>query len=189
MPFNPKKMLSTIGANVAEARRARGWSQQELADRSKVSVRMISLIESGENNVSLATLGNLAGALELTFTQLLEDARELPGPAAMLPRKGIRLWQGSRRGTKVRLLQSMACKRTMELWSWTIAPGDRYQGEADLPGFREVVYVIRGELTLEQEGANQVLRAGDSIAFPSDQAYAFTNTGDCSLIFTLNVVG
>ncbi|MDR3673646.1 MAG: hypothetical protein P4L36_22575 [Holophaga sp.] len=28
---------------------------------------------------------------------------------------------------------------------WIIAPGDRYQGQPDLPGYHEMVYVIRGE--------------------------------------------
>jgi mannose-6-phosphate isomerase-like protein (cupin superfamily) len=99
----------------------------------------------------------------------------------------VQLWQG-RPGTKVELLQSFPASRTVELWKWTIAPGDRYQGEPDLPGYREMVYVIRGELTLEREDGTQVLKAGDSIAFPSDHPYAFANTGKGSLSFTLNVV-
>jgi transcriptional regulator with XRE-family HTH domain len=187
MAFNSQKLLRTIAVNVVNARRALKWSQQELAERSTVSLRMVGLIEAGENNVSLATLGNLAGALNLTFSQLVG---ETPAQAGLdHPRKGVRLWQGSRRGTKVDLLQSIPAARLMELWKWTIAPGDRYQGEPDLPGFREVVYVIRGELTLELADAVQVLKAGDSLAFPSDRPYAFRNSGQASLSFTLNVVG
>jgi len=152
-------------------------------------VRMVGLIEAGENNVSLATLGNLAGALNLTFSQLVEEAPAPSGPGGGQPRRGVRLWEGSRKGTKVDLLQSFPASHLMELWKWTIAPGDRYQGEPDLPGFHEVVYVLRGELALEQEHGRQVLKAGDSLAFPSDRPYAFVNSGKTSLTFTLNVVG
>jgi quercetin dioxygenase-like cupin family protein len=77
----------------------------------------------------------------------------------------------------------------MELWKWTVAAGDRYQGEPDMPGYVEIVYVIRGELTLELEHETLVLKAGDSLKFPSDRPYAFSNTGKGSLSFTLNVVG
>jgi transcriptional regulator with XRE-family HTH domain len=184
MTFDPRKLLRAISGNVANQRRALKWSQQELADRSEVSRRMIGMIESGESNVSLATLGHIAAAFNVTFSELVHDHPD----GASRPEKGIQLWQGSRPGTKVDLLQSFPASRTVELWKWTIAPGDRYQGEPDLPGYREMVYVIRGELTLEREDGTQVLKAGDSIAFPSDRPYAFANSGKGSLSFVLNVV-
>jgi len=188
MAFNSKKLLRTISQNVARSRHALKWSQQELAERSQVSLRMIGLIESGESNVSLATLGNLAAALNLTFSDLVNDQLAPGGSAGNGPNKGLRLWQGLRTGTKVDLLQSFPASQVMELWKWTIAPGDRYQGEPDLPGYVEIVYVIRGELTLEREQGTQVLKAGDSLKFPSDRPYVFINTGKGSLSFTLNVV-
>jgi transcriptional regulator with XRE-family HTH domain len=185
MPFDPKKLFLPISQNVVKKRHAMKWSQQDLADRSHVSRRMIGMIESGESNVSLATLGHIAAAFNLTFSELVND-HEPTEPVH--PDRGIQLWQGSRPGTKVDLLQSFPASRTVELWKWTIAPGDRYQGEPDLPGYREMVYVIRGELTLEQEDGTQVLKAGESMAFPSDRPYSFANTGKGSLSFLLNVV-
>jgi transcriptional regulator with XRE-family HTH domain len=182
MPFDPKKLLRSVSSNVVRKRRDLKWSQQELADRSEVSRRMIGMIESGESNVSLATMGHIAAAFNLTFSELVND-----DGGHDQPEKGLRLWQGGP-GTQVDLLQSFPASRTVELWKWTIAPGDRYQGEPDLPGYREMIYVIRGELSLEREGGVQVLKAGESIAFPSDRPYAFANSGKGSLSFMLNVV-
>ena len=187
MPFDPKKLLGAISHKVASQRRSLKWSQQELADRSDLSRRMIGMIESGESNVSLATLGHIAAAFNLTFSELVND-QGTPEPAPSRPDRGVQLWQGSRPGTKVDLLQSFPVSRTVELWKWTIAPGDRYQGEPDLPGYREMVYVIRGELTVERETGTQVLKAGESLAFPSDRPYAFANSGKGSLSFVLNVL-
>jgi transcriptional regulator with XRE-family HTH domain len=186
MPNGSKRLLQTIAANVVRLRRARGWGQQELAERSRVSLRMIGLIESGQNNVSLAKLGGIADAFQVAFSELVGAEG---GPAASRPGKGLRLWQGSRPGTRTELLHSRQAARTVELWKWTIAPGDRYQGEPDLPGFSEAVYVLRGELTLELEQGAQVLRAGDCLAFPSDRPYAFANSGKASLSFIVNVAG
>jgi len=184
MSFDPRKLLGSISQNIVRNRRSKKWSQQDLADRSDVSRRMIGMIEGGESNVSLATLGHIAAAFNLTFSELVNDHVT----AENRPEKGIQLWQGGRPGTKVDLLQSFPASRTVELWKWTIAPGDRYQGEPDLPGYREMVYVIRGELTLEMDGGTQTLKAGDSLAFPSDRPYAFANSGKGSLSFILNVV-
>lgn len=185
MPADSGHLLRLISRNVAGRRRALKMSQQELADRSQVSRRMIGLIEGGECNVSLGTLGHIAAALGMTFSDLVVEPEETRPPS---PRRGIRLWQGSSPGTKVDLLQSFPAQRTVELWRWTIARGDRYQGEPDLEGYREVVYVIRGELTLELEDGPRILQAGDSLAFPSDRPYAFVNTGKGGLSFILNVV-
>lgn len=188
MPFDASKLFRSISRKMLHQRNALGWSQQDLADRSAVSRRMIGLIESGENNVSLATLGHIAAAFNLTFSELVNDGPGLEAPPEGQPGKGLQLWQGSLPATKVDLLQSLPAARTVELWKWTIAPGDRYQGEPDLKGYHEMVFVIRGELTLELESGNQVLKAGDSIAFPSDCRYAFENHGKGNLSFILNVV-
>jgi transcriptional regulator with XRE-family HTH domain len=188
MPFDPNRLLKTISSNIAALRRARKWSQQELAERSKVSLRMIGLIETGQSNVSLAKLGNIAAAFDLTFSELVQEREAGEVPATGRPVRGTQLWQGLRPGTKVDLLQSFPASRTMELWRWAIAAGDRYQGEPDLPGYTEVVYILQGELTFEQAGGTQVLRAGDSFSFPSDHPYSFTNTGKGALRFMVNVV-
>ncbi|HOD32851.1 MAG: anaerobic benzoate catabolism transcriptional regulator [Acidobacteria bacterium ADurb.Bin340] len=188
MPFDPKHLLQTVAAKLLQKRRELNWSQQDLADRSQVSRRMIGMIESGESNVSLATLGHLAAALGITFSELVESAEATETGEGVRPKRGLQLWQGSRTGTKVDLLQSFPASRSVELWKWTIAPGDRYEGEPDLPGYREMLYVIRGSLFLEREEGTQRLKAGDAIAFPSDRPYAFVNNGKVNLVFVLNVV-
>jgi transcriptional regulator with XRE-family HTH domain len=180
-----KHLLQVISRNVAQHRRAMDLSQQELADRSQLSRRMISLIEGGECNVSLATLGHIAAALDLTFLELVSEPER---QARQVPERGLRLWEGGSPGTRVDLLQSFPASRTVELWRWTIAPGDRYQGEPDLAGYLEMVYVVRGELSLQLEDGERRLKAGESCAFPSDRSYAFVNAGKGSLSFILNVV-
>jgi len=186
MVFDSGKLLRAISGNVVRHRRQRAWSQQELAERSQVSRRMIGLIEGGESNVSLSTLGHLASALGLTFSELVKD----PATAAAdnRPERGVRLWEGRQPGTKVDLLQSFPASRTVELWKWSIAPGDFYPGEPDLTGYREMLYVIRGELTLERGPDTQVLKAGESIVFVADGPYAFRNHGRSTLHFMVNVV-
>lgn len=188
MPFDPKHLLQTIAAKLQQKRHDLNWSQQDLADRSQVSRRMIGLIEGGESNVSLATLGHLAAALGITFSELVGSTEASETGDGVRPKRGLQLWQGTQPGTKVDLLQSFPASRSVELWKWTIAPGDRYQGEPDLPGYREMLYVIRGTLTLEREEGTQQLKAGDAIAFPSDRPYAFINSGKGNLVFVLNVV-
>jgi len=70
MAFDPKHLLQTVAAKLLQKRRELNWSQQDLADHSQVSRRMIGMIESGDSNVSLATLGHLAAALGIVTEAL-----------------------------------------------------------------------------------------------------------------------
>lgn len=75
----------------------------------------------------------------------------------------------------------------MELWRWTLAPGERYDALPDGSGFSEMIWVLSGELTLETE-APRTIRAGDFVVFSSAQVYAYVNLGTEALRFVRNVI-
>ena len=62
-----------IAARLREARRGRGLSRRQLAEISKVSMRYLALLESGDGNVSAAILYRIATALDMPITGLLPD--------------------------------------------------------------------------------------------------------------------
>ncbi len=64
-----------IGTNLRRCRAARGWSQQQLADRSTVSQDFIGRVERGQVNVSVDILSMLARALHVPLMDLLDPDR------------------------------------------------------------------------------------------------------------------
>lgn len=62
-----------VGKLVRAARKARGWSQDVLADRSGLHRAHIGEIERGEVNVSIQTLSTLAQALKVGLRDLVPD--------------------------------------------------------------------------------------------------------------------
>ncbi len=164
-------LLSQVSANLREARQAAGLSQAALAERADVSRRMITMIEAAEGNVSLGTLDRLATALGLAFTELVRPA----GTA----------WRGQAPGSQARLV---AATGTVELWDWTLGPGERYVAEPDRAGMREMILVLDGTLILERAGGRETFAAGQSTVFASDQPYTYENPGSGPLRFVKNVV-
>jgi len=67
---NPE--LMPLGLEVRRLRDARGWSQEELAERSGLHRNYIGGIERAERNVGVMALLRLAKALELRPGQLLD---------------------------------------------------------------------------------------------------------------------
>lgn len=56
-------MARLLGGTVRTLRRRRGWSQQELAERSRISYQFVSEVETGKRNFSIRTLAKLCEAL------------------------------------------------------------------------------------------------------------------------------
>lgn len=63
-------LKAAIGANVARCRKARGWSQEQLAIEVGVSRATINRIEQGHNTIDVETLFRLADAFEVTADDL-----------------------------------------------------------------------------------------------------------------------
>ena len=56
-------MRVLVGSNVRALRLARGWTQEELAERSGFSQHYVSSLETGRRNPTVVTLFEIAQAL------------------------------------------------------------------------------------------------------------------------------
>jgi transcriptional regulator with XRE-family HTH domain len=65
----------TVATNVRRFRNAKGWTQEELADRVGLSVRYVGQIERGQASMSITVLGRIASALKVEPTELVKRAR------------------------------------------------------------------------------------------------------------------
>lgn len=63
-----------LGAYLRTLRRARGWTQEQLAERANVDQTFISQIENGKAGVSLEYLKRLADGLAVPLGELLGEA-------------------------------------------------------------------------------------------------------------------
>jgi XRE family aerobic/anaerobic benzoate catabolism transcriptional regulator len=72
-----QELLAAVGRNVRARRVARGWSQRELAARSRLSIRFLAQLERGEGNISLARFADVCAALGAELAELV--AVERPG--------------------------------------------------------------------------------------------------------------
>ena len=65
------QLLLKVGKRVRNLRTDRGWSQEELADRSGVNRSYMSRVELGKSDVSLSVLHKIARTLGLSLAELL----------------------------------------------------------------------------------------------------------------------
>ncbi|MGE8394400.1 helix-turn-helix transcriptional regulator [Pseudomonas sp. BIGb0427] len=176
-------VLQHVSQNIRRLRHAAQLSQSALAQKSGVSRRMLVAIEAGEKNVSLTTLDLIAEALQVAFSDLIK-APDNRDPS----RINELAWAGVHPGSKAVLLASSAATREVELWEWRLEPGEVYPCEPDADGWSEQLFVFEGCLTLEVEGQQQRLNAGEFFTFASNRRYAYRNDGEVATRFVRNVV-
>jgi transcriptional regulator with XRE-family HTH domain len=73
-PTRDSVAVETLAANLRKLRKARDWSQAELANRIDVEQNAISLIENGRANPTLLVIEQIALAFDIRLSELLETA-------------------------------------------------------------------------------------------------------------------
>lgn len=71
--LNEKKLLISMGKQIKAARKARGFTQEQLAEASEYDPTYISLLERGERNPPFLTLCKLASELGCPLKRLFEN--------------------------------------------------------------------------------------------------------------------
>ena len=68
-----QKLMKAFGKRVAEVRKSRGVTQQELAENIGMSVVAIAYIETGKRWARLGTLNKIATSLKVNVADLFKD--------------------------------------------------------------------------------------------------------------------
>ncbi|HET8598794.1 MAG TPA: XRE family transcriptional regulator [Segeticoccus sp.] len=174
-----------IGARVKQERQARRWTLDQLADAAGVSRRMLVNVEQGAANPSVGTLLRVSDALGIGLPALVESPTRKP---VQITRhgEGAALWRSEAGGRGV-LVAGTEPPDVVELWDWTLGPGDEHTSEAHTAGTKELLQVHQGSLALEVADQHVTLEAGDAAAFPGEVPHSYANPGTTPATFTLAV--
>ncbi|WDZ79999.1 XRE family transcriptional regulator (plasmid) [Ensifer adhaerens] len=175
-------VLTHVADNLRRIRLANELSQTALAKASGISRRMIVAVEGGDANISLSSLDKLAAAMNVGFVDLVRDpARQSHDNINEVT------WRGRDVRSEARLLASAPAANEVQMWLWSLAPGERYDAEPDPQGWHEMLFVTAGTLTLELSGEEKYYTSGSFTIFSSAQSYAYINGGEDVVTFIRNV--
>ncbi len=185
MDESAESLARAIGRRVKQERNRRAWTLDQLAATAGVSRRMLVNVEQGGANPSVGTLLRLSDALGVGLPALVEPPN--PSPAALTRHgEGAVLWRGERGGKGV-LVAGTQPPDVVELWDWTLAPGEHHVSEAHAEGTRELLHVHEGAMTVMVEDNDYALRTGDALTFHGDVAHSYANLKHTRARFSLSV--
>ena len=146
---------------------------------------MLVDIEACRANPSIALLCRLASALGVSVADFVNVAAA-PPVKVMAARDIPTLWQGER-GGHARLLAGTSGPDMVELWQWSLSPGEIFTSPGHGDGTTELLFVTEGALTLTVNDASYVIVAGDSAVARTDAPHSYANAGDAVTRFTMTV--
>jgi transcriptional regulator with XRE-family HTH domain len=182
MPDSGSDVLTHVAGNLRRLRQERGLSQTALAERSGISRRTIINLEAGEANISLSGLDRVAEALDTDFVTLVAE------PSAPPTAVNAVAWRGGSPDSVAALIGAVPARTDAQLWTWALAPGDRYDAEPDPAGWHEIVFVTAGSLRIDRDDGVSALAAGEHAIYSSAQRYSYIAVGAQTVRFVRLVV-
>lgn len=186
---HPALDLTELGRRVKALRRQRQLSLEALADRSGVSVSMLSTVERGQKVPSILVMSQIATALDTSIGRLVDEEKK---PRVIVMRAADRRVINDATGMERWSLSPVLPGIEFELVRITLAPGvDAGRFPPHRRGSREYLAVETGTLTLVLDGTEYALGPGDSIYHEGDCEHGYRNDSDtpCAYYIAMDVAG
>lgn len=172
----PPDPTTALPGQVRRLRQARGWTLDTLATASDVSRSMLSQIERGEANPTLAVAFRIARAFGISLDALVE-ANASAGTIDVIRSDDPSYYYRNDADCTIRTLSPLRLQQEAELYHMALAPGFVLASAPHATGTRELLSVQRGSIRVRSDTDEQLLQAGDSAYYPADVEHSIENVG------------
>ncbi len=177
-----------FGRRIAVLRRSHKITLDQLADRSGVSRSMLSQIERGMANPTLAVAARIAEGFGLSIAHLVE-AEIRTSLIEIVGSEDEQAIFADKKGCRVRTLSPLHREKDVEFYELAFSARGTLDSDAHFAGTREILTVASGSVTLTISGEDPVqLSSGDSANYPADRRHSIANENDqpsvCYLVVT-----
>lgn len=159
-----------VGARLQAFRQARQLSVRKTALAAGVSASFVSQLERGKCNASVAVLQRLCDVLGLHVSDLFAPADSGVRPVRMATREPLVTREGI-----TKYLITPSSYSPLALYDATFAPAANTGDPYSHAGLIETVVVLDGEVTIQLGDDPHILRAGDSVSYPSETPHRIFN--------------
>ncbi|AKU14787.1 hypothetical protein VV02_01045 [Luteipulveratus mongoliensis] len=170
-------VAAAIGRRIRDLRTAQDLSVGALAELSEVSRRMLTQVELGQANPSVALLDRVAAGLRTTFAELI-------GVTAAAPSGGIEVWSTSQGSWAYLLSATDVGTHSVELWKCHLVRGDSSEVPG-MPGAPEVMHhVLEGALEIVLDSGEQFqVEENGSLRLPGEVRRRYRSAGPAGTTF------
>ena len=178
--------VGTLSSRVTELRKKRGLTLEQLAAASGVSRSMLSQIERGKANPTLAVTLRIARAFGMNIGDLVDQPWTASRIEVVRADDASQLFRDDH-DCRIRTLSPLNMEKNVEFYEIRLAPGARLQSAAHFDGTRELLTVTQGHARISAGENRCELGPGDSAHYHADLVHTIENSGEGELVSFLVV--
>ncbi len=171
---------------VAELRKNHDLTLDQLASSSGVSRSMLSQIERGQANPTLAVTFRIAQAFGITIGELVDQPWAAPSIDVVHGDDANNLFRSDDKCT-IRTLSPLHLERSVEFYEIELAVGETLSSSAHFEGTRELLTIASGQAEIESGDTRRSLGKNDTASYRADLSHSISNVGKGRLICYLVV--
>ncbi|HEX7009341.1 MAG TPA: XRE family transcriptional regulator [Phycisphaeraceae bacterium] len=175
-----------VSQRVAQLRRQRRWTLEQLAAASGVSRSMLSQIERGRASPTIAVAHRIAQAMELSLAELVQTP-DAPSSLQVIRADDRAYHYRSEPGCRIRTLSPLHLEKDVEFYELSLGPGKALRSAPHFQGTREFLTIQKGRARIVCGRQTSDLRRGDSAHYRADVEHAIENIGPSDLLAFLIV--
>jgi len=160
-----------VGKNLGILRKELGLSLEKVAELTGVSKSMLSEIEKGNTNPTIAVLWKIANGLKIPFSKLIKSEKEIFQVVKEEEKKTIFIDDN----VEVYCVYNYDENCKNELYEMKIAPGHSHISESHGENVFEHVYIKKGCLLMKTENSQAELEERDSLKFLANSKHEYIN--------------
>lgn len=182
-PVDVEPLNTQVCEQIRQLRRRRGWTLEQVASLSGVSRSMLSQVERGAANPTLAVAFRIAQAFGVSLSDLV----------GVEPRSQIDVVRHddqsaifrNDRVCRIRTLSPRNLEKDVEFYEVTLPPGQTLESAGHFSGTREFLTVQSGTISLTSGDEQIEMKRGDSAQYTADVAHSIANIGKSTAVIFL----
>jgi len=168
--------LPPLGKHLYRYRKQMNLSLEELAGRSGVSKAMLSQVETGKVNPTVAVVWKIAHGLGVSVQGLLEGDRERPHVEVFRRHQYAILNEGE--GCEIQVISPIHMAGELELYLLELKEGASLDSSPHFRGAEEFTTAIDGRLEITSGDQKHFIETGDTAHYDADVEHSVKNAGE-----------
>ncbi len=168
-------LIDIIGCNLANIRKERGLSLDQVANLTGVSKSMLSQIENGQKTPTVTVMWKIANGLKTSISTLMKT-QESDVKIVKMNKSELIIEDDGKYRTGLLLPFNEDAK--FEVVNMEIETGGVHISSPHGTGVKEYLFLSTGNLEIEIENNVYKLSPGEAIIFQGDIEHKYTNIGD-----------
>jgi len=172
---------------IHELRQDRNWSLDVLSRASGVSRSMLSQIERGQANPTLAVTVKIASALGMSMAELLEQVVPVRNIEVIRVEDRSHIFRADG-NCSIRTLSPLHLEKDVEFYEVMLNPDGALRSAPHFEGTREFLTVQKGRVGVLSEVDSVELNKGDSASYRADVPHEIRNLAKSEALVFLVVI-